>query len=48
MSILKPCFLPFLPSHPGFFLLQVNSIVVPTDDAAIKVRLRELKEPICK
>ena len=26
----------------------MSSIVVPTDDAQIKVRLRELKEPICE
>ena len=30
------------------FIPKVNSIVVPTDDALVKVRLREMKEPICE
>lgn len=29
-------------------LSQARAIVVPTDDAEVKARLRELKEPICK
>lgn len=32
----------------GILQLQARTVIVPTNDAEVKARLRELEQPICK
>ena len=38
----------YIALYGSFMVLQARGIAVPTDDAMVKARLRELGHPICK